>query len=138
MTTGNRWPQVGDLAVDVKATPSGRDRLGSVVTVKGVRLDMLVTSDGEKYDRDELFPYGQPHSAHRLVPLTHDRVLIARGRYLLDELALLTDNLAKLDHRTPDAVAAALAQIVTAAHESRQTLIALMAEASKAEQESNR
>jgi hypothetical protein len=139
MTTGNRWPQVGDLAVDIEAATASRDRIGDVVTIKSVTPVAVLTSEGKGYNRDNLTPLGQgPYSARRLVPVTSDRVLVVRAREHLDVMASIANNLAIIDHRTPESVVAALAQIMTTANESRVALIALMAEASRAEQESNR
>jgi hypothetical protein len=138
MTTGNRWPQAGDLAVDVAATARGRDKLGPVVTIKEVADRGILTSAGERYSWHGLRPAGRPNSAHELMPVTADRVLVAKGREHLAALVAVVINLSDLDHRTPESVIVALAQVITTAHESRVALLALMVEASRAEQESNR
>jgi hypothetical protein len=135
------WPQVGDLAVDYQASANAivPPRLGDTVTVREVTDTIIATNDGRKYDRRWLTPLNEGrYSARQLLPATDPRVLTTRGRMHLIKMDHLVANLAMIDHRTPESVIAALAQIITTAHESRVALIALMAEASRTEQESNR
>jgi hypothetical protein len=141
MTTGNRWPQVGDLAVDYQVPGSAVDhpRAGDTVSIREITSTLIITSDHRKYDRRWMAPLNEGrYSARTLIPATDRRVLTARGRTHLFELARLVENLALIDYRAPEGVVAALAQIMTTANESRVALVALMAEASRAERESNR
>jgi hypothetical protein len=141
MTLANRWPQVGDLAVDLTIS-HGRgqhDRASRTKHIRDVTDTLVITADGAKYNRESLTPLGQGSgSARRLVPPGDARVLAARGREHLAELASLAANLSDLNYRMPEEVIAALARVITTAHESRVALAALMAEASRAEQESDR
>lgn len=141
MTTEGRWPQVGDLAVEYQAStdPTVRSRAGDTVTVREITSTLVVTSDFTKYDRRWLTPLNEGrYSARTLIPAADPRVLTARGRQHLVELTHLVGNLTMLDHRTPESVVAALAQIITTANESRVALLGLMAESSRTERESNR
>ena len=132
------WPQGGDQAVDIWVnTAGGPDRLGPTVTITAIALGVILTSAGERYHLSDLTSFTQGrYSAHRLAPLTDDRVLRARGREHLVALSNLAGNLTEMDHRTPESIIAALAQIITTADESRRALLALMAEASRVEKES--
>lgn len=136
------FPQVGDLAVDLwtNGRPNGKpDRAGDVVTVKDVLTTLVITSDGERYARIGLHPISEGrYSARKLVPATDPRVLVVRGRDHLTEMARLTDNLAKLDYKTPEDVVAALMRIVAATMASRNALIGLMRDATRSEQEGGR
>ena len=140
-SVSSRWPRVGDLAVEYRASadPARRSRVGDTVAVREVTDTIVVTSDWRKYDRRWMTPLNEGrYSGRRLMPVGDPRVITARGVTHLMGLSHLADNLSLLDHRTPESVVAALAQIITTANESRVALLALMAEASRAEQESNR
>jgi hypothetical protein len=141
VSTDVRWPQLGDSGVDFFAAQQSyqRDRVGSVVTVRTVSETLIITSDGERYNRAGLFPAAQgKYSGRRLVPAGDPRVLAARGRDQLIEVARVVSNLAQIDHRTPEDVVAALARAQVVAHDAWKVVGAMMSAASKAEQESNR
>ena len=141
MTLANRWPQVGDAAVELyRAKRAGEaDRASAPVTVRDITATLVITSDGEKYNRDRLFPVTEGRYSARVLLSTGDaQVLIAQGRALLRSVAQSTDNLAALDRRTPEDCVGALAAIITAAHNARAELLKLMADASRLEQESDR
>jgi hypothetical protein len=141
MTSAN-FPQVGDLAVDLRTNgrPGGVPmRIGATVTVKAILTTIVLTSDGERYNRGSLKPVSEGRYSDRtLVPAGDDRVLIVKGREHLETLAGTVTNLAKLDHRKPEDIVQALAQIIVAAGLSRRAVIELMAGASRTEQESPR
>lgn len=141
MTIANRWPQVGDQAVELRTSHHSweRDQVGPIVTVEAITHTLVITSDRGKYNRDGLFPTGEGRqSARRLVPASDDRVLCVLGRTYLAEVAKVADSLAKLDRKDPMDIVAAFAQIVSAAGDARRRFIALTADASRAEQESDR
>jgi hypothetical protein len=136
MTT---FPQVGDAAVDLRKTKGGRNLCGEVVTVKDITTTLVITSDGERYNRARLHPASEGrYSDRELVPATDPRVLVVKSHEHLDAVAQLAVNLSRLDYRRPEDVVASLAQILGAAHMSWREVIALMREASRAEQESAR
>lgn len=141
MTTAN-FPQVGDRAVDLRTNgrPNGRpDRAGDVVTVKAITASMVLTSDGERYNRASLKPVSEGrYSDRQLVPPSDLRVLVVRGRAHLVEVARLADNISKLDHDAPEDILAGLARIIMAASDARRQVVEIMREASKTEQESPR
>lgn len=139
--TVNRWPQVGDEAVELRSAARSWeiDAIGPAVRVKTITSTLVITSIGTKYNRKGLFPISEgQQSARRLVPATDDRVLCVQGRSHLAELARQTENLARLERKDPMEVVAAFAQIISAASEARRKFIALTADASRAEQESDR
>lgn len=135
------FPQVGDIATDLRRTGKvhEQDRCGSTVTVNRITETLVMTSDGERYNRAGLYPVSEGrHSPRRLVPASDPRVIVVKGREHLRVLARTTENLAKLDHKTPEDVIAAFAQIVLAAGVSRHAVIELMRQATRDEQESVR
>jgi GTPase SAR1 family protein len=137
MTTEPNFPQVGDPAVELRWAMYGQDSCGKTTTVTRVTDTLVITSDGRRYNRKYLQRIGEFACSDRiLVPATDPRVLAIKGREHLTALARTADNLARLDHKTPEDVVAALAQLIVAAGVSRNAVIALMAEASRTEQES--
>lgn len=141
MTIANRWPRVGDEAVELIAAdqPWRHDRVGPIVTVTTITQTLVITGDNAKYNRDGLFPVNEGRqSARRLVPANDDRVLCVLGRNRLNEVATIANSLARLDRKDPMDIIAALAQIISMAADARRRFIALTADASKAEQESDR
>lgn len=140
MTTAN-FPQVGDRAVDLRKAKYSydRDRCGATVTVSRITQTMVMTSDGERYNRERLHPVSEGRYSDRvLVPFGDPRVLVVLGRGHLAEVARLADNITKLDHKAPEDILAGLARIVMAASEARRQVVEIMREASKTEQESPR
>jgi hypothetical protein len=141
VTTAN-FPQAGDLAVDLRTNgrANGRpDQVGQTVTVKNVLTTIVITSDGERYNRSTLKPITEGrYSGRQLVPASDNRVLVVRARSQLSEVAATAGNLAELDHRKPEDVVTALARISRAAYEAHRAVIDLMADASRTEQESPR
>jgi hypothetical protein len=141
MTTAN-FPQVGDQAVDLRLAKRSYElnQCGDVVTVKAVMTTIVLTSDGERYNRASLKPVTEGRFSNReLVPFSDVRVLVVQARERLAEVATLADNLAKLpEHRTPEDILAGLARIIMAASEARRQVVEIMREASKTEQESPR
>ncbi len=137
-----QWePQVGDLAVDLHRTGKvyDADRIGQTVTVKRVTETLVITSDGERYNRRHLVPVGHDrYAARKLVPANDDRVLCVRGRTHVAELARVVDNLARIDRKDPADHLAALAQIGAAAREAYAAFARELAEASRTEQASER
>jgi hypothetical protein len=140
MTTAN-FPQVGDKAVDLRAPAAAHKfgRCGDVVTVSRITQTLVITSDGERYNRERLHPVSEGrYSDRQLVPFGDPRVLVVLGREQLVGVAKLADNIAKLDHKAPEDVLAGLARIIMAASDARRRVIEIMREASKTEQESPR
>lgn len=141
MTPDDRWPQVGDRAVELRRSSSAtvRDQAGPPIAVKNVTATLVITSDGEKYNRDGLFPASEGRSsARKLMPASDVQVLTAQGREVLSAVAANAFNLAQVAHRTPEDCVAALAIIIGEAHTARAKLLRLMLDASRAEQESER
>jgi hypothetical protein len=141
MTTEPNFPQVGDVAVDLRKAKYSydQDRCGETITVKRITATMVITSDGGRYNRDRLHPVSEGRYSDRvLVPATDPRVLVIKGREHLTALAKMADNLARLDIKAPEDVVAAISQLITAAVVSRHAVIELMSEASRSAQESNR
>jgi hypothetical protein len=141
MTAEQAFPQKGDLAVDLRKAKYSydKDRCGGTLTVTRITATLVITSDGERYNRERLHPVREGrYSDRELVPATHPRVLVIRGREHLTALAETTRNLAALDFGKPEDIVAALSQIGLAATVSRRAVIDLMAEASRIEQESDR
>jgi hypothetical protein len=141
MTAAKRWPQVGDAAVELTAShgPDDRDQVGRTLRIMNVVGPWIVTDDGGKYDWEGRFPMSEGrYSARRLMATTDPRVLRVYGRSHLSALASITANIANLEHKTPEDTVAALARIIALADDSRRAMIALMAEASRTEQESSR
>jgi hypothetical protein len=139
--TANRWPQVGDEAVEFRAGARSweQDSAGSVVRVKTITSTLVITSDGGKYNRDGLFPINEGRqSARRLVPAVDERVLCVRGRRQLGEVARQVENLSRIERKDPMEIVAAFAQIISTAADARREFISLTSAASKAEQESER
>jgi len=136
--TGGRWPQKGDRAVDLRLSqsPIGRDAVGPEVTIVNITQTMVVTSDGERYNRTSLRPLaGGPHSPRVLVPLHDRRALTARARTELAAAAGVVTNLTRVEHRTPEQVYAALTQAIVAVDNARRQVVRLMATATRNEQE---
>lgn len=126
-----RWePREGEAVVDLRST--GRmhepDRCGEVVTVKRVTDTLVITSDGEKYNRRHLTPHSEGrYSPRRLVSARDDRVLCVRGRKLLAEVARVAANLAAIDRRDPADIAGALAALTRQADEARRAYADVLA-----------
>lgn len=140
MSSAN-FPQIGDVAVDLRHSGKvgSQDRCGETVTVKRITQTMVITSNGEKYNRERLHPIHEgQYSDRELVPANDPRVLIIKGRQHLTTLADVARNLAEYDHRTPDDIVTALTQLVRAAMDSRTAVLGLIGEASRSEQASNR
>lgn len=141
MTLANRWPQVGDLAIELRrsAHTADRDKVSTPVTVKNITATLVITSDGEKYNRERLFPVAEGrYSARELRPVSDVRVLTAQGREQLAVIAQTVANLARVDYQTPEDCVTALAVAIGEAHDARARLLRLMREASRLEQESDR
>lgn len=141
MTVVNRWPQVGDDAVEFRA--AGRswenDGIGTPTRVKTITQTLVITADGARYNRAGLFPVSEGRqSARQLVPTSDPRVLCAQGRAHLRDLARQVNNLADIERKDPMDIVGAFAQVVSAAAAARTEYIALTSAASKAEQESPR
>lgn len=137
----SNWPQVGDDAIELRHAHGSatHDRIGVPVTIKKITQTMVVTSNGERYNRDTLKPISEGrYSARTLVQPHDDRVLCVRGRESLEGLARLTSNLAKLEHTAPAEIFAALAQVVANASRDLNWFREQMRDASRAEQVSNR
>lgn len=135
------WPQVGDPAVDFRRGRRSyeRDRAGKDVTVSRLTQTMVITSDGERYNRGTLKPVSEGHYSDReLVPAYDPRVLAVRARDELAEVARQITNLAAIEHKTAEDVVGALAQAMGAANDGRRSVLALMREASAMEQEASR
>jgi hypothetical protein len=122
-------PQVGDFAVDLKVRTFERDRLGRIVTVRQVTPTLVVTSDGERYNRKTMRPVTQPISARELASPTDVRVLTAQSREHLSGVAETARNLSIVPLRQPYEALLALEQIIMAAKIAHGAVSELMAEA---------
>lgn len=128
-------PQKGDAAVDYRHARGMviRERVGEDVTVSNITQTMVITSDGERYNRGTLKPVSEGrYSDRELVPACDPRVLAVRARTELAEVARQVTNLAAIEHKTAEDVAGALSAVMVAAAASRGRVLALMREASKA------
>lgn len=134
MRTRGWEPSPGDPVVDLKVSSGSwdRDRVGPMVTVKTVTTTLVITTDGEKYNRGGLFPIAEGrHSDRVLIPVWDDRAICVAGRLALANIAQLSQNLAALNRTDPADIVAAYNQIAAAATESRGALIDMMRNASR-------
>lgn len=121
-------PRPGDLAVELRKGTFDRDRTSDTVTVEKVTVSLVITSDGVRYHLRTLKPVSEgPTSPRELRPADDRRVLTVRARDQLAALAKTVDSLNRLDHRSPEEVVAALAQISAGAAISRNEVLDLIA-----------
>lgn len=120
-------------------TPNyGAPAFGAVTEIGRITDTLIITCDGGRYSRQTLRPAGGRgprttlHSAHS------DEAVTARALQHLVAVSRQAGNLAALEHKTPENVCAALAQLSRAVSDSHSAIRDLMAEASKANQESRR
>lgn len=127
-----KWdPQKGDPCVEVWDRSFAGPTIAATTTVHQLTQTLVVTADGEKYNRQGLYPIRGGRYSDKQLRSAHDpKVLAIRARDHLREVARYADNLAKLDRRTPEDYMAALAQIIVKADDSRRAVTALMREAS--------
>lgn len=128
-------PREGDAAIELRH--SGKtyepDRISVPVTVHRVTATMVVTSDGERYNRATLKPVSEGrYSARTLVQPHDDRVLCVQGREVLTVLARTTGNLADVERTDPADVFAAVSQVATTASRAVIHYRALMRDATEA------
>jgi hypothetical protein len=140
MTAEREWPQKGDSAVDLRT--NGRaggppDRVSADLTVERVTATLVITSDGERYNRERLHPVSEGrYSDRELTRPTDPRVLAIRARLLLAGVAQRAERLNALEHKDAVEVMGALATIIREADRARQEVATLLADASAVERAS--
>jgi hypothetical protein len=108
-----------------------RDHGGAVISetthVLRTTQTLVITTDGEKYNRQRLYPIKGGRYSSKSLRSAHDpEVLAVRARDHLRGVARLAENLSRLDRRTAEDYVGALAQVVAKADESRKAVIDLM------------
>jgi hypothetical protein len=132
---GDWIPKVDELAVELRHGTFAATQAGRTVTVTRVTPSLIVTDDGERYNRFSHRPYSEgPSSNRELVSASDPRVLVARGHALIGAVAQTAENLAKLDHRSVEDVMAALSEILMSTSVARQSVTQMMTAATAAEQ----
>jgi hypothetical protein len=126
-----KWePREGEDVVDLRSTGKTYDvdRCGPVVQVKTITQTLVITTDGEKYNRLFLTPVSEGrYSSRQLVRASDDRVLCVQGRLTLEAVARVARNLADLPRTDPADITAALARVVNVADQARRSYADLLA-----------
>jgi hypothetical protein len=126
-----KWePKVGDPCVELWKRSHGTPYVSAMTTVHRLTSTLVVTADGEKYNRQGLYPIKGGRYSSKSLRSAHDpEVLAARAHDHLLGVARLAENLSLLDRRTAEDYVGALAQIIAKADESRRAVVDLMREA---------
>ena len=126
-----KWePRKGDPCVAVTERQFADDTISPLTTVHRITDTLVVTADGERYRRGELYPIKGGRYSPTVLRSVHDPIVIAiRARSLLTQVVRHAENLRQTNPRTAEDVVGLLAQIVADASETRQAVLGLMREA---------
>ncbi len=134
--TERKWPHRDAPAVELRISSrhSEPDRVGGPVVITDVTPTLVITSDGERYNRASLRPIREGRTSPRvLVPPTDNRVLCVEARKMLAELARVADNQAALGFTDPETYVGSLARMVVLSTDAHRRLLALLRDASRGE-----
>lgn len=142
-TMGDRdWIQRGEPVVELTTRPAGgRLRVSTLTYISQLTNNLVVTADGARYHRQEMTRLAGPGGmmrGSRLTSAYDPLVIVARAQEHVAALAVIAENLSRLDRTEPADVVGDLANLIRSAQDSRRAVIELMTAASRAEQESPR
>lgn len=129
--TKTKWePRKGDPCVAVTERRVVDDTIGALTTVYRITDTLVITADGERYRRGELYPIKGGRYSPTALRSVHDPIVVAiRARYMLTQVVRHAENLRRTNPRTTEDVVGMLAQIIADASEARQAVLDLMREA---------
>jgi hypothetical protein len=126
----------GDKVITVRTLEwPHRNLLGVPTTVQKVTPTLIITADGQRWNRADRWPviHGR-NSRTRILSVHDDEVVFLRAQARLGELAQRADNLYRLNSRGPADAADRLAMLALDAARFEREIYTLMDEAAAANQ----
>jgi hypothetical protein len=120
------------------APQDGPDHAGELTTIKRITASLVITDDGQRWNREQLHPSHLPSfTSIRLVSARDPRVLVALAQRKIRDIEQQARNLTRLERKTPEQVAEDLLILARAAHDAYEAVREDIAAAQRAQQETN-
>lgn len=133
------WRREGEPVVELTPGTYDRARIATPTTIAKVTKTQIITADDGRYNRDACYPVARGRYSDRALVSIHDpRVMVILAQQKLAGVGQQATNLASIKRKDPGDILADLAVVARAVHDAYREVARMLAEADRAERESDR